>query len=138
MADAPDLTLFHSKNLESRVAALESGEGRYTDVTFITHTVAANSVRTTMASIKLLANHTYIVSGKFVFTTALNSVKVMGLVDNVGLIRNTNGMVDGGGMVITGLYKPSSDETISLKIEQSNTSARDIASSSYFRAYRLD
>ena len=130
-------TNYTAGTVGARVAALES-KGEYINADFITYTVAANSVRTTMASIDLLANHTYIVSAKFVFTAALNSTKVMGLVDNVGQIYNANGMVDGGGMVITGLYKPSSNETISLKIEQANTSARNIASSSYFRAYRLD
>jgi len=106
--------------------------------TFDTHTVAANSTRTTVAHLTLSANHTYIISGRIAFTTAANSIKVMGMIDNVAQIYNANGMVDGGGMVLCGLYKPTSNVTINMRIEQSSSSTKDIGNACYLRAFPLD
>ena len=118
----------------------KNGNGKLIGATYPTTSVP-NGTYTTIGSISLKANHTYIVTASHQYSTAIANVAIVARLNlggtNKAIYRNPNGMYNGGGSVLSTIVRPTSDDTIYFDVWQGSGSTQT-ASSVNMNAYQLD
>lgn len=119
----------------------QSDNGKLINSTAVTTNVPHNTW-TSVASVEAKANHTYIICASSNYTQNVSSVvtvdRLYGTRSGVlAIVRNPNGMYNGGGVCLLAIVRPTADETITFDEYQNSGQTRTVYMVN-MNAYQLD
>ena len=126
--------------MAEQLANLAKNEkGELLDSTSLTTSVPSNTY-TSIRSIALKANHTYIVCASHQFAVSVANVATVSRLYFGGVqavVRNSNGMFNGGGVSLSAIVCPTADGSITLDAWQGSGETQSLSSIKMY-AYQLD
>ena len=127
--------------MAEQLANLDKGVvGKLITATYPTTSVP-NSTYTTIGTINLKANHTYIICASHQYSTAAANVATVARLQldnsNKAIYRTANGMYNGGGISLSAIVNVASDSAINFDAWQGSGNTQKVASVN-MNAYQLD
>lgn len=129
------------------MASLNRGDGTYIEGTPSASSISVpNGAYTIIRTINLKSGHTYIVSAtlQFQYAEGANNILVNTILDDTNsntyaIIRNGDGMRNGGGASLSAIIRATTDITLRLRVYQtSGTTKTVMAEYTALNAYQLN